>query len=160
MTASSKTEAPTTVHGLDGLRALAGQELGASGWLEITQYRVDTFADATDDHQWIHVDVERARNGPFGGPVAHGYLTVSLVVPLFAQLLDVQGVTMGVNYGLDRLRFPRPVPVGSRIRLHGWLGAVEEVGAAGVQVTVDFTVEVEGSDKPACVGRALYRYYA
>jgi acyl dehydratase len=160
MSASIETAGPTVVHGLDGLRALADTELGASRWLAITQYRVDTFADATDDHQWIHVDVERAKRGPFGGPVAHGYLTVSLVVPLFSQLLDVQVVTMGVNYGLDKLRFPRPVPVGSRIRLHGRLGAVQDVGGAGVQVDVDFTVEVEGSEKPACVGRAVYRYYA
>jgi acyl dehydratase len=150
----------TVVHGLDGLRALAGTDLGTSSWWEITQARIDTFADATSDHQWIHVDVERAAKGPFGATVAHGYLTTSLVVPLFAELLDVRGVAMGINYGLDKLRFPSPVRVGSRIRLRGALHSVEEVPAGGVQATVDVIVEVEGSDRPACVARVLYRYYA
>jgi acyl dehydratase len=113
----------TTVHGLDGLRAIAGKELGTSSWLEITQDRVNTFADATGDHQWIHVDVEKAATGPFGGTIAHGYLTVSLIIPLFVELLDVRDVGMGVNYGLDKLRFPRPVRVGSRRRLHAEVGA-------------------------------------
>jgi acyl dehydratase len=150
----------TTVHGLDGLKALAGKDLGASGWLEVTQGRVNTFADATGDHQWIHVDVGRAKEGPFGGPIAHGYLTVSLIIPLFGELLDVRDVKMGVNYGLDKLRFPAPVPVGSRIRLHGRVGEVEDVPGSGVQAGFDFSVEVDGSDKPACVARAVYRYYA
>jgi acyl dehydratase len=149
----------TVVHGLAGLRALAGTELGTTGWLEITQERVNTFADATDDHQWIHVDVDRAAAGPFGAPIAHGYLTVSLLIPLFAELLDAQGIGMGVNYGLDKLRFPSPVRVGSPIRLHCTVDSVEDVPGDGVQLTVDFTVEVEGSAKPACVARALYRYY-
>jgi acyl dehydratase len=149
----------TTVHGLDGIRALAGKDLGTSSWLEITQERVNTFADATGDHQWIHVDVERAKRGPFGGPIAHGYLTVSLVIPLFVELLDVRDVTMGVNYGLDKLRFPAPVRVGSRVRLHGAVASVEDVSGNGVQVSLDFTMDVDGSEKPACVAKALYRYY-
>ena len=149
----------TVAHGLDGLRALAGQELGTSGWLEVTQEQVDTFADATRDHQWIHVDVERAKDGPFGGTIAHGYLTVSLVIPMFVELLDVQGVGMGVNYGLDKLRFPAPVRVGSRIRLHATVTSVDDV-PGGVQLSLSFVVEVEGGDKPACIAQALYRYYA
>jgi acyl dehydratase len=120
---------------------------------------VNTFADATGDHQWIHVDVDRATAGPFGAPVAHGYLTLSLLVPLFTQLLDARGIGMGINYGLDKLRFPSPVRVGSPIRLHGTVDSVEDVPGDGVQVSVDFTVEAEGSPKPACVARALYRYY-
>ena len=150
----------TTVHGLDGVRSLAGQDLGTSSWLDVTQERVNTFADATGDHQWIHVDVERARTGPFGGTIAHGYLTVSLIIPLFVELLDIQDVGMGVNYGLDKLRFPSPVPVGSRIRLHGSVASVDDVPGDGVQVRLDFTVEVEGAQKPACIAQALYRYYA
>ena len=164
MTTTTMTTTPTVrrtvAHGLDGLRALAGTDLGTSTWWEVTQERIDTFADATGDHQWIHVDAERAAQGPFGAPVAHGYLTVSLVVPLFAELLDVRGVAMGINYGLDRLRFPSPVRVGSRVRLRGALHSTEEVSGGGVQVTVDLVVEVEGSDRPACVARALYRYYS
>ena len=160
MTASTPSgDTTTVVNGLDGLRALAGKDLGTTGWLEMTQGRVNTFADATDDHQWIHVDIDRAAAGPFGAPIAHGYLTVSLLIPLFAGLLDVRGIGMGVNYGLDKLRFPSPVRVGSPIRLHGAIHSVEDVPGDGVQVSVDFTVEVEGSAKPACVARALYRYY-
>jgi acyl dehydratase len=150
----------TTVHGLDGLRAMAGQDLGVSSWLEIDQERVNTFADATDDHQWIHVDAERAKKGPFGGTIAHGYLTVSLVIPMFVELLDVQEVGMGVNYGLDKLRFPAPVRVGSKIRLHAKVDSVEDVAGGGVQTKLDFTVEVQDSEKPACIAQAVYRYYA
>jgi acyl dehydratase len=150
----------TVVHGVEGLRLLAGTDLGASSWWEISQERVDTFADATDDHQWIHVDAERAGEGPFGAPIAHGYLTASLVVPLLAELLDVQGVAMGINYGLDRLRFPSPVRVGSRIRLRGSVHSVEDVAGGAVQVTIHVTIEVEGAARPACVARVVYRYYA
>ena len=149
-----------TVTGLDGLKALAGQDLGHSSWLEITQDRVDTFADATGDHQWIHVDVERAKQGPFGGPIAHGYLTLSLVIPLFGELLEVEGIKMGVNYGLEKVRFPSPVRVGSKIRLAATVVSVEEVAGNGVQTTFDFTVQIDGSDKPACVARPVYRHYA
>jgi acyl dehydratase len=149
----------TTVHGVEELKALSGRDLGSSDWLEITQERVGTFADATDDHQWIHVDPAAAATGPFGGTIAHGYLTLSLVIPLFSRLLEISGVSMSVNYGLGKVRFPSPVPVGSRIRLTGKVGSVVEVSGGGVQMELDFTVENDGSDKPACVGQALYRHY-
>jgi acyl dehydratase len=149
----------TIVNGLDELKALAGQDLGASEWLEVTQERVNTFADATGDHQWIHVDVERAKDGPFGGPIAHGYLTLSLVIPLFGQLLQIEGTKMGVNYGLEKVRFPHPVPVGSKIRLAATVVSVEDV-PGGTQSIFDFTVQIDGVDKPACVARAVYRQYA
>ncbi|MFF8652850.1 MaoC family dehydratase [Streptomyces huasconensis] len=147
------------VHGLDELTALAGSELGVTDWLEVGQGRIDTFADATDDHQWIHTDPERAALGPFGAPIAHGYLTLSLFIPLFTDLLDVRGVTTKVNYGLDKVRFPAPVKAGSRIRLRASLASVEAV-RGGVQIAVDGTVEIEGGDKPACVLRSLSRFYA
>jgi acyl dehydratase len=149
----------TVAHGLDGLRKLAGTDLGPTEWLEITQDRVDRFADATGDHQWIHVDVERARSGPFGGTIAHGYLTLALLIPLWTQLLRIEGIGMAVNYGLNRVRFPAPVPVGSHVRLRAHVATVEEV-RDGVQLTVAFTVEVRGADKPAVVAEALYRYHA
>ena len=148
----------TTVNGLDELKALAGKDLGVSEWLEITQERVNTFADATGDHQWIHVDVDKAKAGPFGAPIAHGYLTLSLVIPLFNELLKVDGVKMGVNYGLEKVRFPHPVPVGSKIRLNAKVVSVEDV-AGGTQSTFDFTVEIDGVAKPACVARTVYRQY-
>ncbi|MCU7729157.1 MaoC family dehydratase [Actinoplanes sp. KI2] len=147
-----------TVNGIDELKGLAGQDLGHSEWLEITQERVNTFADATGDHQWIHVDVEKAKAGPFGAPIAHGYLTLSLVIPLFGELLRVDGVKMGVNYGLEKVRFPHPVPVGSKIRLHATVVSVEDV-PGGTQSTFDFTVEIDGVAKPACVARTVYRQY-
>jgi acyl dehydratase len=149
---------PTVVHGLDQLRSLAGADLGASGWLELTQERVDTFADATDDHQWIHVDVQRARTGPFGGTIAHGYLTLALVIPLWGEILRVDGVGMALNYGLNRVRFPAPVPVGSKIRLGARVLSAQDV-PGGVQLAVEFTMERQGGDKPAAVAEALYRYY-
>ncbi|MFF7046822.1 MaoC family dehydratase [Streptomyces griseorubiginosus] len=148
-----------TVNGLDELKKLAGSDLGTSEWIEVTQERIDTFADATGDHQWIHVDPERAKDGPFGAPIAHGYLTLSLFIPLFTELLDVQGVTTKVNYGLNKVRFPSPVKVGSRIRLVGKLTEVEEV-AGGVQITVDGAIEIEGGAKPAAVLQSLSRFYA
>jgi acyl dehydratase len=147
-------------NGLDELKALAGTDLGYTGWLEVTQDRVNTFADATGDHQWIHVDAAKAAAGPFGGTIAHGYLTLSLVIPLFGELAEVRGVSMGINYGLNKVRFPAPVPVGSKIRLGARLGAVEDAGVNAVQAVVDFTIEVEGAEKPACVAQAVYRYYA
>ena len=147
-----------SVDGLDELRKLSGSDLGTSSWIEITQERVNTFADATGDHQWIHVDVEKAAAGPFGAPIAHGYLTLSLFVPLFTELLDVQGVTTKVNYGLNKVRFPSPVPVGSRIRLTARLASVEDV-AGGVQITVDGTIEIEGGAKPAAVLQSVSRFY-
>jgi acyl dehydratase len=148
---------PTVAHGLDGLRKLAGADLGPGDWLEITQERVNAFADATGDHQWIHVDPERARGGPFGGTIAHGYLTLALIISLWTQLLRIEDVAMAVNYGLNRVRFPAPVPAGSQIRLRARVAAVEEV-PGGVQLTVGFTMELRGSDKPAMVAEGLYRY--
>ncbi|MBP2708404.1 MaoC family dehydratase [Microbispora sp. RL4-1S] len=150
----------TTAHGLAEIRALAGTDLGRSGWLEVTQERVNTFADATGDHQWIHVDPERAAQGPFGGTIAHGYLTLSLVIPLFNELLDIRGVRMSINYGLEKVRFPSPVRTGAKVRLAAVVVAVEDVAGDGVQMLLDFTVEVDGSAKPACVARAVYRHYA
>ncbi|MDC2957865.1 MaoC family dehydratase [Streptomyces sp. NPDC001260] len=147
-----------TVNGVEELKKLAGSDLGTSEWIEVTQERIDTFADATGDHQWIHVDPERAAQGPFGAPIAHGYLTLSLFIPLFTELLDVQGVTTKVNYGLNKVRFPSPVKVGSRIRLAGRLAEVEEV-PGGVQITVDGTIEIEGGTKPAAVLQSLSRFY-
>ncbi|MFQ5523029.1 MAG: MaoC family dehydratase [Acidimicrobiia bacterium] len=144
---------------VDKLQQLVGQELGVSEWMEITQERVNAFADATDDHQWIHVDAERAARSPFGGTIAHGFLTLSLVVPLAGQVsLEVGEPRMGVNYGLDRVRFPSPVPVGSRIRARVRLDAVEAV-AGGIQVKRTVTMEVDGSEKPAMVAETLTRYY-
>jgi acyl dehydratase len=150
---------PLTVTGLDGLKAAAGADLGRTGWLSVSQERVDTFADATGDHQWIHVDPRRAGDGPFGGTIAHGYLTLSLLIPLFNELLVMEGIGMAVNYGLNRVRFPAPVPVGTKIRLAGRLASVTDVKGGGVEVLADFTVEVDGKDKPACVAQAVYRYY-
>ena len=147
-----------TVNGLDELKKLAGGDLGTSEWIEVTQERIDTFADATGDHQWIHVDPERAKEGPFGAPIAHGYLTLSLFIPLFTELLDVQGVTTKVNYGLNKVRFPSPVKVGSRIRLTAKLAEVEEV-PGGVQITVEGAIEIEGATKPAAVLQSLSRFY-
>ena len=145
--------------GLDELKAQAGADLGRTGWHEVTQERVNTFADATGDHQWIHVDTGRAAAGPFGATIAHGYLTLSMVIPLFSELLEVRGISMAINYGLNKVRFPAPVPVGSRIRLAAALGAVEDAGVNAVQMVADFTVEIDGAAKPACVAQAIYRYY-
>ncbi len=141
------------------LQDLVGTEVGVSDWMEITQERVNAFADATDDHQFIHVDPEAARLTPFGGTIAHGFLTLSLIIPLVAQIpFDVGVPRMGVNYGLNKVRFPAPVPVGSRIRARLSLDAVSEV-AGGLQLERTVTVEVEGSDKPAMVAESLVRLY-
>ena len=146
----------TTMAELDGL---IGSELGTSDWYEVTQEHVNLFADATGDHQWIHVDVERAtRESPFGGPIAHGYLTLSLLVPLFGQVLLVTDTVMGVNYGLNKVRFPSPVPVGSRVRLTATLANVEEI-TGGKQLTFSCVIEREGGDKPVCIAEPVYRYY-
>jgi acyl dehydratase len=140
------------------LKNSVGQHLGYSDWLEITQDRIDKFADATGDHQWIHVDPERAKKGPFGACIAHGYLTQSLVNLFLPQIVEVQGISMGVNYGADRLRFPAPVPVGSRIRGGAELLKAEDV-KGGVQTTIRVTVEIEGAERPACVIDTISRYY-
>jgi acyl dehydratase len=149
----------STTTTLAELPSLKGRELGTSDWFEITQERVNTFADATDDHQWIHVNVERAKaESPFGGPIGHGFLTLSLFVPMWAQILTVTDVKMAINYGLNRVRFPAPVPVGSRIRLTGTLMDVEEV-RGGLQVIAGGVFEREGGDKPVCVLESVTRLY-
>ncbi|GHE01916.1 MaoC family dehydratase [Streptomyces alanosinicus] len=149
---------PRTFTSPDELRAAVGEQLGYTDWLEVDQKRIDLFAEATGDHQWIHVDPEKAAAGPFGTTIAHGYLTLSLL-PLFGpQLIRVDGVTMGVNYGTNKVRFPSPVPVGSRLRATAKMTDVADV-TGGVQVTVAFTVEREGGDKPVCVAESVSRYY-
>lgn len=140
------------------LDAAVGSHLGYSNWVEITQDRVDRFAQATDDHQWIHVDRDLAAQGPFGGTIAHGYLTLSLAVPLISEILEVGGVTMGINYGTNKVRFITPVPVGSRLRLGAVLASVEDFDG-GRQVALDLTFEIEGKERPACVAQVIYRYY-
>lgn len=134
-----------------------GSELGTSDWLTITQERIDQFADATDDHQWIHVDPERAKDGPFGATVAHGYLTLSLVNRFLPEIVDVR-IKMGVNYGCDKVRFPAAVPVGSRLRGRGELVDAKEV-SGGIQATIRVTVEIEDGERPACVADTISRYY-
>jgi acyl dehydratase len=148
----------TTISGIEELKSRVGDHLGYSDWLQVTQERVNQFADATGDHQWIHVDPERAKAGPFGGPIAHGYLTLSLAVPLLAQVLRVDGVRMGINYGLNRVRFPSPVPVPSKLRVGAVLKNVEDI-EGGAQSTFELTFEVEGKEKPSCVAEAIYRWY-
>lgn len=143
----------------DELTTLAGSDLGTSEWLTVSQDRIDTFADATDDHQWIHVDPERAKAGPFGAPIAHGYLTLALIIPMWSQLLDVEGVRTKVNYGLNKVRFPAPVLAGARIRAAGTLADVEEVAGDGVQLTADVRIDVEDGDKPACIAQLVFRFY-
>lgn len=142
----------------DALLDAVGTVLEPTDWLEIDQQRVDLFAEATGDHQWIHVDPERAKDGPFGATIAHGYLTLSLANLFLPDLLEVQNVSMGVNYGCDRVRFPAPVPVGSRLRGAGEIISAEAV-KGGVQAVVRVTVEVEGSDRPACVVDTISRFY-
>ena len=139
--------------------SLVGQHLGYSDYLEITQERVNLFADATGDHQWIHVDVDRATNGPFGGPIAHGYLTLSVGPELLHDVVTWQNIRMGVNYGLNKVRFPSPVPVGSRLRLGATLLEADDLGDGGVQARVELVFETEGSTKPACVAELILRYY-
>ncbi|MCP3822584.1 MaoC family dehydratase [Streptomyces sp. A3M-1-3] len=140
------------------LRAGVGEQLGESEWLEIDQKRIDLFADATGDHQWIHVDPEKAAAGPFGTTIAHGYLTLSLLPTLVPQIMRVEGMKMGINYGTNKVRFPSPVPVGSRLRATGVIKDVTEAGG-GVQITAAITVEREGGDKPACVAESVSRFY-
>jgi len=149
---------PTIFAAPKELLSAVGRNLGASEWLTIEQARVDQFADATGDHQWIHVDPERAKSGPFGGTIAHGYLTLSLVNSFLPQLLEVRGVSMGVNYGCDKVRFPAPVRVGARVRGVGEVVAAEEVKGGAVQVTVRVSVEVEGGERPACVVDTISRF--
>ncbi len=148
----------THVTGFDELRDKVGEHLGYSDYHTVTQEQVNLFADATGDHQWIHVNPERAASGPFGGPIAHGYLTLSLVPILLGSVLKVDGVTMGVNYGTNKVRFSSPVPVGADIRAGATLASVEDV-AGGVQVALDVSVEVRDAPKPSCVAQVVFRYY-
>jgi acyl dehydratase len=144
----------------DGPKALldgVGADLGTTDWITITQDQINAFADATLDNQWIHVDTERAKAGPFGAPIAHGYLTMALAAYFLGQLVRVTGISMGINYGADKVRFPSPVPVGSKLRGRGELVEAKEV-PGGVQVTIRVTIEREGSDKPAAIVDALTRY--
>jgi acyl dehydratase len=145
------------VKGVDEVLALEGIDLGVSDWLEIDQKRIDLFADASGDHQWIHVDPERAISGPFGRTIAHGYLTLALVVPLLWQLVEFPSDSTTVNYGLNKVRFPSPVLVGSRVRLRASVASVARA-TAGLELVFDMTVDIEGSAKPACVAQAVYRH--
>ncbi len=149
----------TTVSTPTDLLGMDGTDLGTTDWSEVSQDQIGLFAEATGDQQWIHVDVDRAiAESPFGGPIAHGYLTLSLVNLFLPELLDVQGASMGVNVGLDKVRFPSPVPVGSRLRGHGRIVSVDEA-KGGVQVTVRIIVEIDGADKPACVADTVSRFF-
>jgi acyl dehydratase len=148
----------TTIAQPKDLLTMIGDDLGSSPWLDVSQGRIDTFADATDDHQWIHVDVERAKSGPFGGPIAHGYLTLSLLIPLWSEILVIEDLDMAVNYGLNKVRFPAPVPAGSRVQVSATLADAEEV-PGGIQATVDAVMRVEGADKPVCIAQMVHRYY-
>ena len=151
------TETIRVFHGVGELAAAKGEHLGPTEWHTVTQSEVDRFADATGDHQWIHVDVKRAKSSPFGGTVAHGYLTLALVPSFGRQLFTVEGVAISLNYGVDRVRFPAAVPVGSRLRAGAEIADVTEV-PQGVRVGCRFTIELEGSDKPACVADTLVLY--
>ena len=149
----------TLIDGIGGLKALAGKELGRSGWREMTFEMIKAFADATGDHQWIHVDKERCkRESPFGAPIAHGYFTVSLIAGLFFELVEVRNFGMVINYGLNKVRFPAPLKEGQKFRLAIKLGDVKEV-PNGVEGLLNAAVEIEGSDKPACAAEILYRFY-
>jgi acyl dehydratase len=147
-----------TLTGIDEVKGQVGQELGVSDWHEVTQEDINDFAEVTGDHQWIHVDVERAKETPFGGTIAHGYYTLSLA-PMFSYgLFNFEGFAFGMNYGLNRVRFPAPLPVGSKVRMRAKLASVEEV-SGGAQITTELTFEREGGDKPVCVAESLVRVY-
>jgi acyl dehydratase len=147
-----------TITGLDGLRAAVGETLGTSEWHEVTQDDINAFADVTGDHQWIHVDTERAKDTPFGGTIAHGYYTLSLAPRFNAQVMALDGFAFAINYGLNRVRFPAPLPVGSRVRMTARLADLEDV-PGGAQMTLELTFEREGGDKPVCVAETLARVY-
>lgn len=145
---------------LDELAGCVGEEIAVSDWVEVTQQRIDEFARATGDHQWIHVDPQRAAKGPFGTTIAHGYLTLSML-PMFMQsAIELRGVRMSVNYGLNRVRFPAPVPAGSRLRARFRVVSVEEIGDAGLQIVTEATVEREGAERPVCIAQTVARRYA
>ena len=148
----------TTITGIDELKKYEGQDLGASDWHEVTQKDIDAFADVTGDHQWIHVDPERAKDTPFGGTIAHGYYTLSLAPRFTEQILSLEGFAFAVNYGLGKVRFPAPLPVGSRVRATTTLARVEDI-EGGAQVTMNLVFEREGGEKPVCVAETLARVY-
>ncbi|GAA1124441.1 MaoC family dehydratase [Citricoccus alkalitolerans] len=156
----SETTTAKTVVPFDEVKNLAGADLGVTEWREVTQQMIDTFADATDDHQWIHTDPERAKDGPFGAPIAHGFLTLSLIIPFWSELFDVTGVKTKVNYGLDKVRFTSPVKVGSRIRMQITVKEVSEVKGNGLHLVADGAIEIEGQERPAVVATFLSRFYA
>jgi acyl dehydratase len=149
---------PNLVVDFDTLLTMSGKDLGTTDYREITQQQINLFADATDDQQWIHVDPERAKDGPFGAPIAHGFLTLSLIIPFWGELFDVDGVTTKVNYGLDKVRFTSPVKVGSKVRMQGSIAEVTEV-KGGAQIKVNATIEIEGQERPAVVAVFLARFY-
>jgi acyl dehydratase len=148
-----------TITGLDELRAAAGETLGTSSWHEVIQQDIDTFADVTGDHQWIHVDTERAKDTPFGGTIAHGYYTLSLAPRFTEEIMRLEGFAFAVNYGLNKVRFPAPVPVGSKVRMSARLAGLEDI-PGGAQMTLELTFEREGGEKPVCVAETLARVYA
>jgi acyl dehydratase len=151
---------PVSIPSISALKSFVGQKLGPSEWVTVAQRQIDAFAQATGDHQWIHVDVERARReSPFKGPIAHGYLTISLAPALLPTIVQVGGVRMGVNYGLEKMRLPAPVPSGARVRLLAELKNVREMPGGGARATWSLSFEVEGGDKPACVADAIYVYF-
>ena len=147
-----------TINGIDDLKAHAGQDVGVSDWHEVTQAEIDAFADATGDHQWIHVDLERAASGPFGTTIAHGFLTVSMVPQAAFELMHVEDASAAINYGLNKVRFPAPVPVGSKVRGRFSVAAVEEI-ENGVQVVLNGVAEREGQEKPVCAAELVFRQY-
>ncbi len=148
-----------TLTGTDEVKAHVGQELGVSEWHEVTQAAIDEFAEVTGDHQWIHVDPERAKDTPFGGTIAHGYYTLSLAPGFSYAMFSLDGFAFGVNYGLNKVRFPAPMPVGGKLRMRARLTEVEEI-SGGLQITTELTFEREGGEKPVCVAQSLARVYA
>ena len=148
-----------TLTGIDEVRAHVGEELGVSDWYEVTQEKINDFADATGDHQWIHVDVERAKETPFGGTIAHGYYTLSLAPAFSYALFTFEGFAFVMNYGLNKVRFPAPLPVGSRVRMRAKLSSVDDV-SGGAQLTTELTFEREGEEKPVCVAESLMRAFS
>ena len=155
----TETQARTVVP-FEEVANLAGTDLGVTEWMTVTQDMINTFADATSDHQWIHTDVERAKEGPFGAPIAHGFLTLSLIIPFWSELFYVTGVTTKVNYGLDKVRFTNPVKAGARIRMKAEISEVQEVKGNGLHLVTNGVIEIEGEERPAVVATFLARFYA
>ena len=141
------------------LKSLIGQPLGHSDWFTIDQHRIDAFADATNDHQWIHTNPEQAKHGPYGTTIAHGYLTLALLIPLWTEILTINNITTSINYGLNKVRFTGPVPTGAKIRATATLIAADDIDNNGIQATIDFTIETDGTEKPCLIAQAIHRYY-